>query len=86
VDGFGAELLGWTAAAADELEQLRGWTEDALERLELGWHPGERRVGIPVRDEHGDELGELRYDPTGLLKPKMLAPPARPGSSSRRPS
>jgi hypothetical protein len=35
--------------------------------------PRRTRVGIPVRDEHGDDLGELRYDPTGLLKPKMLA-------------
>jgi hypothetical protein len=70
---FGAELLGWTDDAADELQRTRGWTEDALERLALGWHPAERRVGIPVRDEHGDDLGELRYDPTGLLKPKMLA-------------
>jgi hypothetical protein len=70
---FGAELLGWTDDAADELQRTRGWTADALERLALGWHPAERRVGIPVRDEHGDDLGELRYDPTGLLKPKMLA-------------
>jgi hypothetical protein len=77
--GFGlAELLGWTVTDLDRLEAMRGWTEDAVERLELRWHPEQRRVGIPIRDELGDELGELRYDPSGELEPKMLAPPALP--------
>jgi hypothetical protein len=73
-DGFGAaELLGWTDVALAAIADLRGWTEDAIARLELAYLADEHRVGIPVRDETGGEVGELHYDPTGRLRPKMLA-------------
>jgi hypothetical protein len=79
VQGFGAvDLLGWTPDALDLVEHLRGWTEPAIERLELGWLPDQRRVLIPIRDDAGVELGELRYDPTGERQPKMLASSGSP--------
>jgi AAA domain len=74
VESFGgAELLGWTPAALGELARDRGWTEPAIERLELGWDDREHRAIIPVRDEQGVQLGELHYDPTGTRTPKMRA-------------
>jgi AAA domain/Toprim-like len=78
-DGFGAaELLGWTPVALRSIGELRGWTEQAIERLELAHLAEEHRVGIPVRDELGTELGELHYDPTGQRRPKMLADAGTP--------
>jgi hypothetical protein len=75
IEGFGAaELLGWSPDTLDLVERFRGWTETAIERLELAWLVSERRVAIPIRDQAGDELGELRYDPTGEHDPKMLSP------------
>ncbi len=68
----GLDLLGWSDRAIGAIADLRGWTAAALDRLELTY--ADRRVGIPIRDELGDELGELRYDPTGQHNPKMLQP------------
>jgi hypothetical protein len=76
--GFGgAELLGWTDDRLAAIAETRGWTEDAIERLEL--HAlDDDRVGIPIRDEALESYGELRYDPTGLRKPKVKAPAGAP--------
>lgn len=73
-----ADLLGWTPVALDAIDDLRGWTPVAIERLELAYLHERHRVGIPIRDETGDELGELAYDPTGEHPPKMLAPAGVP--------
>ena len=67
------DVLGWTDDALAEAADPRGWTREAIDRLELTWLDPQHRVGIPVRDETGADLGELRYDPTGQLTPKMLA-------------
>jgi hypothetical protein len=32
----------------------RGLNEETIEAWELGWHPGERRICIPIRDEDGN--------------------------------
>jgi hypothetical protein len=74
VAAFGAtDLLGWTPDALELVDRFRGWTEPAIERLELAWLAEERRVGITVRDPVGDVAGELLYDPTGEHHPKMIA-------------
>jgi RecA-family ATPase len=76
VPGFGlAATLGWSDQALDDVARTRGWTEDAIERLELGW---DGRALIPVRDGAGDDVGELRYDPTGETQPKMYATAGTP--------
>lgn len=62
--GFGADRLGWTDEALDELRRLRGWTEPAIERLGLTYDARTGVVGIPIRDETLTELGTLRYLPT----------------------
>jgi Toprim-like len=72
--GFGADRFGWTDEALELVHRLRGWTETAIERLELEWREGDvRPVGFPVRDATGERVGALRYDPTGRAEPKMLA-------------
>jgi hypothetical protein len=78
VVAFGAELLGWTPDSVGLVEHLRGWTETAILDLELGWDAERRRVVIPIRDEQLEEVGELRYDPTGEHHPKMLATSGSP--------
>lgn len=65
------ELLGWNDAALLNVQQTRGWTTDAICRLEVGWD-GNRAL-IPVHEQSGDLLGHLHYDPTGEARPKMLA-------------
>jgi hypothetical protein len=79
VTGFGgAELLGWTPTALHAIGKLRGWTETAIERLELAYLADQHRVAITVREQNGDEVGELHYDPTGRRHPKMLAAAGTP--------
>src|SRR5262245_35848846 len=75
MSGFGMiDLLGWTDEALAEVGCRRGWTVEAIERLELTYDERSGRVGIPVRDETLADVGELRYDPTGNgAGPKMLA-------------
>jgi hypothetical protein len=46
----GVDLLGWTDEAFAAVERQRGWTEAAIERLDLTWDARSGRVGIPVRD------------------------------------
>ena len=60
--GFGADRLGWTDDALAELARLRGWTEAAIERLELTYDASSGVVGIPIRDML-DELGTISYLP-----------------------
>jgi len=62
-----AQLRGWhralaeNDAALERLEQLRGWTWGAIERLELGLD-GERVV-FPYRDRTGQLVGYAHYQP-----------------------
>jgi hypothetical protein len=80
--GFGADRFGWTDDALAELRRLRGWTEPAIERLELTYDPSSGAVGIPIRDEILDELGRLTYNPLPSRRangrPKMQGPPGVP--------
>lgn len=81
MSGFGVELLGWPDEALAEVARLRGWTEPAIERWQLGWSSTESRVVFPVRDETLGDVGELRYqpDPARLNgRPKMLADKGTP--------
>src|SRR5689334_10557010 len=70
---LGLDFLGWTDEALDLLRELRGWTPEAIDRLGLVWDASTSRVVIPVCDASGDEVGVLRYDPTGRKRPKMIA-------------
>ena len=79
--GFGADRFGWTDDALAELRRLRGWTESAIERLELTYDPGSGAVGIPIRDAILDELGRLTYNPLPDRRngrPKMQGPAGVP--------
>jgi hypothetical protein len=79
--GFGADRFGWTDDALAELRALRGWTEPAIERLELTYDASSGLVGIPIRDEILDELGRLTYDPHPGRpngRPKMQGPAGVP--------
>jgi hypothetical protein len=80
--GFGADRFGWTDDALAELRRLRGWTESAIERLELTYDPGSGAVGIPIRDQILDELGRLTYNPLpgprANGRPKMQGPAGVP--------
>jgi hypothetical protein len=55
------------------LEELRGWTPTALERLGVGREG--QRVVLPVRGQSGELIGCLRYEPDPARRngPKMLA-------------
>jgi hypothetical protein len=70
-----ASSRGWTPEALARVGELRGWTAAAIERLELAH--GRQRVLFPVRDETGELVGELRYQPDPALRAdgerKMLA-------------
>jgi AAA domain len=79
--GFGADRFGWTDDALAELRAARGWTEPAIERLELTYDPSSGLVGIPIRDAILDELGRLTYNPRpgrGNGRPKMQGPAGVP--------
>jgi hypothetical protein len=79
--GFGADRFGWTDDALAEVRRLRGWTEAAIERLELTYDEGAGVVGIPIRDELADELGRLTYNPRPNRangRPKMTSPAGVP--------
>jgi AAA domain/Toprim-like len=68
--------LGWTPEALARLERLRGWTPEALERLEVGYDVNTQRVVFTVRDETGEAVTTLRYQPDPALRggaPKVLA-------------
>jgi AAA domain/Toprim-like len=58
------------SAVPENVLKLRGWTREAVERLDLGYE-GER-VLLPVREASGELLGHLHYSPNGA-EPKMLA-------------
>jgi hypothetical protein len=58
------------SAIPEQLLSLRGWTGEAIERLEIGFE-GERII-FPVRDQSGELIGFVRYHPNGG-QPKMLA-------------
>lgn len=60
VDRYRSALLGDEKALA-RLAELRGWTREACERLELGLDRG--RVVFPVRDAAGLLVGVQRYAP-----------------------
>jgi hypothetical protein len=79
--GFGADRFGWTDEALAELRRLRGWTEAAVERLELVYHPPSGTVGFPIRDATLTELGVVRYLPRLEQRngrPKMTQPAGVP--------
>lgn len=69
-------LLADTAAIG-RLNELRGWTTEAVEHLGLGLHRG--RVVIPVRDQAGRIVAQLSYQPNTDKRtdgaPKMTSPP-----------
>lgn len=63
-------------AAVDRLNELRGWTRDAIETLGLGIDRG--RVLIPVLDQDGRVGALLRYQPNPDKRtngPKMTSAP-----------
>jgi hypothetical protein len=70
VNSRGSDLQ-MTPAVAARLLELRGWTPEAIERLDLGFD-GER-VTFPVYDQSGERIGFTRYRPNG--QPKMKADP-----------
>ena len=79
--GFGADRFGWDDDGLAELRRLRGWTERAIERLELTYDPSSGLVGIPIRDQILDELGRLTYNPRPTRdngRPKMQGPAGVP--------
>jgi hypothetical protein len=59
------------SAIPDELLEERGWTAEAIERLELGFD-GERVV-FPVRGSAGEQIGFTRYLPGAGNAEKMRA-------------
>jgi len=77
--GFGADRFGWTDDALAAIRRLRGWTEPAIERLELTYDPRSGAVGIPIRELADEvEVGRLAYIPwperRGNGRPKMQGP------------
>ena len=77
-------VTGLTEAVVGRLEELRGWTPAALERLEVGFDGD--RVVFPVRDRSGEVVGLLRYAPNPERRsgPKSSRTGARHVSCSRR--
>jgi hypothetical protein len=72
------DVRRWQQALADQpdligkLTRERGWLYSTMLELELGYDCG--RITIPVRDEHQDLLGLLRYRPwPQASQAKMLA-------------
>ena len=63
MSGVGLERLGWTDDALAAVAELRGWTPEAISRLDLIWDERAGQVVFPIRDATGDDLGELRYLP-----------------------
>jgi hypothetical protein len=61
--GFGADRFGWPDDALAEVHTRRGWTEAAIERLELTFDASTGVIGFPLVDATGDTLGVLRYLP-----------------------
>ena len=49
----------------------RAWVPQAIKELDVGYD-GEG-ITIPIRNQHGQLRGVLRYDPFGKRTPKMLA-------------
>jgi hypothetical protein len=78
------ELEEWRAAllgsdpALSRLQALRGWTREAVERLELGLC--DERVIIPIRDATGALVNVLRYAPNPQRRAgsKLLSQRGRP--------
>ena len=72
--------LALTDPLVVRLNQLRGWTAEAIFDLELGLDARSGRVSIPIRDGAGELVGVCRYQPNpgkrGRL-PKMLAEGSR---------
>ena len=63
------------------LHELRGWTTEALDALEVGWDG--QRLTFPVYDEHRALINVCRYLPNGT--PKMLGLSHRPRGLFPRP-
>lgn len=64
------------AATLNRLNELRGWTKQAVEQLGLGVDRG--RIVIPVADERGELAAMLRYQPNPGKRdgtPKMTSAP-----------
>jgi hypothetical protein len=82
-----ATLAGWRKRLMahqpmlDRLHQLRGWTRDALDTLDVGWDG--QRLTLPVYDDDGALLNVCRYLPNG--QPKMLGLSHRPRGLFPRP-
>jgi AAA domain/Toprim domain len=76
--GFGADRFGWTEEALAVVARLRGWTESAIEQLELTFDPRSGRVGFPIRDATLDEVGVLHYlpDPAARNGQRKMEQPA----------
>ena len=64
--GFGADRFGWTDEALAELHRNRGWTEPAIERLELTYDSAQRPGRLPFRSStrHSTCSGRSRTSPT----------------------
>jgi hypothetical protein len=71
---FADALLG-SEKALERLSALRGWTREALDRMEVGFDG--RRVTFPYRDAHRRLVGLGRYQPNperrGESEPKLKA-------------
>jgi hypothetical protein len=80
MSGPAITALGWTEDALALVESLRGWTEQAIVRLGLGFD-GERVV-FTITDETGDQVGDERYQPDPARRnerqPKVLASAGTP--------
>lgn len=74
--GWAARLLA-NDGLVERLRELRGWTPDALRRLEVGFDG--KRLTLPVRDAEGAIVNLCRYSPNPKGEErKMLALKGRP--------
>lgn len=72
--------LASNRTAIERLGELRGWTAEAVERLELGLD-GRGLVTFPIREAGGALVGLLRYQPN---KERRSGPKLKADAGSRR--
>ena len=73
-----SDVLGWTDEGLARMRRERGWQEPAIERLDLTYDVDTGAIGIPIRDQTGDDLGTLRYRPGSTNGPKVQQPAGVP--------